>query len=153
MTIKQVMETLDAELLTPEADLTREVHAACGSDMMSDVLAYVKDQAVLVTGLNNPQVVRTADMMDMICIVFVRGKKPDGAILQLAVDRGIAVQSCPCSRRAACCTKKGCAGGWRDGRDPPALYRARGRFHPCGGGQRRFEGTAEEAGDPCRRCA
>ena len=89
MTIKQVMETLDAELLTPEADLTREVHAACGSDMMSDVLAYVKDQAVLVTGLNNPQVVRTADMMDMICIVFVRGKKPDGAILQLAVDRGI----------------------------------------------------------------
>lgn len=61
MTIKQVMETLDAELLTPEADLTREVHAACGSDMMSDVLAYVKDQAVLVTGLNNPQVVRTAD--------------------------------------------------------------------------------------------
>ena len=43
--------------------------------MMSDVLAYVKDQAVLVTGLNNPQVVRTADMMDMICIVFVRGQK------------------------------------------------------------------------------
>ena len=43
MTIKQVMETLDAELLTPEAALPREVHAACGSDMMSDVLAYVKD--------------------------------------------------------------------------------------------------------------
>ena len=44
MTIKQVMETLAAALLTPEADLPREVHAACGSDMMSDVLAYVKDQ-------------------------------------------------------------------------------------------------------------
>ena len=86
MTIKQVMETLDAELLTPEADLTREVHAACGSDMMSDVLAYVKDQAVLVTGLNNPQVVRTADMMDMICIVFVRGKKPDAALIEQAVE-------------------------------------------------------------------
>ena len=91
MTIKQVMETLDAELLTPEADLTREVHAACGSDMMSDVLAYVKDQAVLVTGLNNPQVVRTADMMDMICIVFVRGKKPDAGILALAEERGMAI--------------------------------------------------------------
>ena len=52
MTIKQVMETLDAELLTPEADLTREVHAACGSDMMSDVLAYVKDQALLLTGMS-----------------------------------------------------------------------------------------------------
>ena len=91
MTIKQVMETLDAELLTPEADLTREVHAACGSDMMSDVLAYVKDQAVLLTGLNNPQVVRTADMMDMHCVVFVRGKRPDEALLALAESIGIAV--------------------------------------------------------------
>ena len=113
MTIKQVMETLDAELLTPEADLTREVHAACGSDMMSDVLAYVKDQAVLVTGLNNPQVVRTADMMDMICIVFVRGKKPDGAILQLAVDRGIAVLAAKLPMFAACglLYEKGLRGG------------------------------------------
>ena len=50
--------------------------------MMSDVLAYVKDQAVLLTGLNNPQVVRTAEMMDMVCIVFVRGKAAPGA------DRG-----------------------------------------------------------------
>ena len=88
MTIKQVMETLDAELLTPEADLTREVHAACGSDMMSDVLAYVKDQAVLVTGLNNPQVVRTAEMMDIHCIVFVRGKTPDAAMIALAEEHG-----------------------------------------------------------------
>ena len=104
MTIKQVMETLDAELLTPEADLTREVHAACGSDMMSDVLA---------TGLNNPQVVRTADMMDMICIVFVRGKKPDGAILQLAVDRGIAVLATKLPMFAACglLYEKGLRGG------------------------------------------
>lgn len=89
MTIKQVMETLDAELLTPEADLTREVHAACGSDMMSDVLAYVKDQAVLLTGLVNIQVVRTADMMDMVCIVFVRGKEPDEDMIALANRRGM----------------------------------------------------------------
>ena len=66
------------------------------------MLAYVKDQAVLVTGLNNPQVVRTADMMDMICIVFVRGKKPDSAILQLAVDRGIAVLATKLPMFAAC---------------------------------------------------
>ena len=77
MTIREIMDALDATLLTPDADWTREVHTACGSDMMSDVLAYVKDQAVLLTGLNNPQVVRTADMMDMVCIVFVRGKRPD----------------------------------------------------------------------------
>ena len=83
MTIKDVMETVEGQLLTQDADLTREVHTACGSDMMSDVLAFVKDQAVLLTGLNNPQVVRTADMMDMTCIVFVRGKTPDEMILKL----------------------------------------------------------------------
>ena len=59
--------------------------------MMSDVLAYVKDQAVLLTGLVNSQVIRTAEMMDMICIVFVRGKKPDAGILALAEERGMAI--------------------------------------------------------------
>ena len=74
MKIKDIAQLLNAEILTPEISLETEVHTACGSDMMSDVLAYVKDQAVLVTGLNNPQVIRTADMMDMVCVVYVRGK-------------------------------------------------------------------------------
>ena len=91
MTVLQLKEILSAELLCGGDHLDREVQTACGSDMMSDVLAYVKDQAVLVTGLNNPQVVRTADMMDMICIVFVRGKKPGDAILDLARELDIVV--------------------------------------------------------------
>ena len=113
MKIKDIAVALSADILTPDADLEKEVYTACGSDMMSDVLAYVKDQAVLVTGLNNPQVVRTADMMDMICIVFVRGKKPDGAILQLAVDRGIAVLATKLPMFAACglLYEKGLRGG------------------------------------------
>lgn len=113
MTVLQLKEILSAELLCGGDHLDREVQTACGSDMMSDVLAYVKDQAVLVTGLNNPQVVRTADMMDMICIVFVRGKKPDGAILQLAVDRGIAVLATKLPMFAACglLYEKGLRGG------------------------------------------
>ena len=102
MTIEQIMTVMDAELLTPNVDLSKEVHAACGSDMMSDVLAYVKDQAVLVTGLNNPQVVRTADMMDMVCIVFVRGKRPDDMILSLAAERGIAVLATTLTMFTAC---------------------------------------------------
>lgn len=60
-----------------EVLLGSHVYSACGSDMMSDVLAYVKDQAVLLTGLVNSQVIRTAEMMDMRCIVFVRSKKPN----------------------------------------------------------------------------
>lgn len=84
MTIEDIKHILNAEVLSGEEWLGREVHAACGSDLMSDVLAYNKDQAVLLTGLCNPQVVRTAEMMDIICIVFVRGKKPDDATLSLA---------------------------------------------------------------------
>ncbi|MDL2219073.1 hypothetical protein LJC04_01865 [Ruminococcaceae bacterium OttesenSCG-928-O06] len=91
MRISEIITTLGAEVLTEGADTSREVHAACGSDMMSDVLAYVKDQGVLITGLTNPQVVRTASMMDMVCIVFVRGKRPDNTVLQLAEEFGIIV--------------------------------------------------------------
>jgi len=91
MKIKDIAATLSAVVLTPDADLEREVFSACGSDMMSDVLAYVKNQAVLLTGLNNPQVIRTAEMMDMLCVVFVRGKTPDSAIIDMAVSKGIAV--------------------------------------------------------------
>ncbi len=93
MKIGDIIQALQAEVLGPEPNLEQEVHSACGSDMMSDVLAYVKDQAVLLTGLTNPQVVRTASMMDMVCIVFVRGKQPDDAILQLAEKTGITVLS------------------------------------------------------------
>ena len=102
MTIGEVREILNARLHTPGADLNAQVHTACGSDMMSDVLAYVKDQAVLLTGLNNPQVVRTADMMDMVCIVFVRGKMPGDEVLGLAESRDIAVLSTDLPMFAAC---------------------------------------------------
>lgn len=76
MTVEKIKELLSAQVICGEESLSRDVHTACGSDMMSDVLAFVKDQAVLLTGLVNPQVVRTAEMMDMCCIVFVRGKNP-----------------------------------------------------------------------------
>ena len=89
MTVNDVIKLLDATPLTCEDKLDTEVLSACGSDMMSDVLAFVKDQSVLLTGLVNPQVVRTAEMMDMACIVFVRGKMPDQSIISLAETRGI----------------------------------------------------------------
>jgi predicted transcriptional regulator len=92
MTISKIRELLDATLLCGDDSLCeREVYTACGSDMMSDVLAYVKDQAVLLTGLVNTQVVRTAAMMDMICIVFVRNKQPSEEMLALAREHGIVV--------------------------------------------------------------
>jgi len=93
MLLKEVRDILNAEVLCGADALDTEVLSACGSDFMSDVLAYVKNQAVLLTGLVNPQVIRTADMMDMKCIVFVRGKRPDENMLALAEERGMVVMA------------------------------------------------------------
>ncbi|MBQ4611946.1 MAG: hypothetical protein IJB26_00185 [Clostridia bacterium] len=91
MKICKIQELLDARVLVGEEDLGKHVYSACGSDMMSDVLAFVKDQAVLVTGLVNVQVIRTAEMMDMVCVVFVRDKQPTEEMLRLAKECGIVV--------------------------------------------------------------
>ena len=113
MTISDIKEILHAEVLCNGEGLQREVHTACGSDMMSDVLAFVKDQSVLLTGLINPQVIRTAEMMDIICVVFVRGKTPDESVLTLANERGISVLTTTCRMFAACgiLYEKGLRGG------------------------------------------
>ena len=87
--VRDIAKLLDAEVLHDEDLETRKILSCCGSDMMSDVLAFVKDQPVLLTGLCNPQVIRTAEMMDIMCIVFVRGKRPDEKMIELAQDRGI----------------------------------------------------------------
>ena len=89
MKIKEMASLLDAEVLCGGDMLDKEVKSACGCDMMSDVLAFVKEQAVLIIGLCNPQVVRTAQMMDMVCIVFVRGKRPPAEVVALAEEEGI----------------------------------------------------------------
>ncbi len=93
MKISTIKELLDAEVLCCEDSLSRHVYSACGCDLMSDVLAYVKDQAVLLTGLVNPQVIRTAVMMDMVCVVFVRSKEPTEEMLELAKEAGIVIMS------------------------------------------------------------
>ena len=68
-----------------------EILTACGSDMMSDVLAFPKDRMVLLTGLTNPHTVRTAELLDVMMIIFVRGKLPNEEVLNMAEDAGIAV--------------------------------------------------------------
>ena len=91
MKISKLQELLEAEVLCCEENTDKHVYSACGCDLMSDVLAYVKDQAVLLTGLVNSQVIRTAVMMDMLCIVFVRSKEPTEEMIKLARESGIVV--------------------------------------------------------------
>ncbi len=93
MKISKMQELLGAEVLTCEENLGKHVYSAFGCDLMSDVLAYVTDQAVLLTGLVNPQVIRTALMLDMVCIVFVRSKKPNDEMIALAKENGIVMMS------------------------------------------------------------
>ena len=102
MRINTIKELLDAQVICCEENLDQHVYSACGSDMMSDVLAYVKDQAVLMTGLVNSQVIRTAEMMDMNCIVFVRSKKPTEEMIKLAKESGIVLLSTPKTMYEAC---------------------------------------------------
>ena len=93
MTIGDIRTLLDAEFHCGQENANREVHCGCACDMMSDVLALVQNQAVLLTGLVNPQVIRTAEMMDIVCVVLVRGKTPTEAMIELANERGLTLMS------------------------------------------------------------
>ena len=95
MKLREVQEILGAKVLCGEDQLDREIHSAFSSDFMSDVLAYVTRQKLLLTGMVNTQVVRTAEMMDMKCIVFVRGKLPDQEVVEMARERGLVVMATP----------------------------------------------------------
>ncbi len=94
MLLNEIKTLLNAEVLTGETDeelQKKDIKTACGCDLMSDVLAYVKDQSLLMTGLINSQVIRTAEMMDITCVCFVRGKKPTEDIITLAKDKDITI--------------------------------------------------------------
>ncbi len=91
MTIRKIQELLDADVLLGNELLDKNADFVFSSDMMSDVLAFADEQSILITGLCNPQVVRTAEMLDIICIIFVRGKLPDAHTLEMAKERKIVV--------------------------------------------------------------
>lgn len=93
MNIKEIADILSAEILTDFSNEETDIKYGFASDLMSDVLAYANSDSLLVTGLNNSQVIRTAEMMDMGTVLFVRGKKPCKEILELAEENSITVLS------------------------------------------------------------
>ncbi len=93
MVLSQVKEILNAQVIAGEQFIGCEVCTACGSDLMSDVLAFVKEQGILLTGLVNAQVVRTAEMMDIKVIVFVRGKVPNDEMVRMAIQKEMVLMS------------------------------------------------------------
>ncbi len=102
MKLSKIKEILEAEVAAGEDLLESEVDSAFGSDLMSDVLAFVNDRVMLLTGLVNPQVVRTAEMMDISAIVFVRGKQPDENVVALAKAKNIVILTTAHTMYVAC---------------------------------------------------
>jgi len=95
MKVSELIELIDGKLLTNTAELSQEIKGGCGADLMSDVLASIQPEAVLLTGLCNPQVVRTSQMADVAAIILVRGKCPPKETIDLANAEAIPIISSP----------------------------------------------------------
>ena len=88
-TLAQVLSIIEGKLISKEVDPDLEIRMGCGADLMSDVLAFTHEGTLLMSGLTNPQVVRTAEMAGILAIVFVRGKLPPPETIALAEKTGI----------------------------------------------------------------
>ncbi|MFA6411618.1 MAG: DRTGG domain-containing protein [Syntrophales bacterium] len=93
MTLREIKELLDAEVLVGHDQMDKEIKTAFGADLMSDVLAFAKAGSLLLTGLTNPQVIRTSDVLDIAAIIMVRGKRPSPETLRLAEELLIPVMT------------------------------------------------------------
>ena len=103
MKLSDCVRVLEAEVLVPAEDMQMEIKVACGADLMSDVMAFAcSSNELLLTGLVNPQAIRTAEMMDIKVVVFVRGKQPGESILTLAQEKGICVLTTEMPMFTAC---------------------------------------------------
>jgi hypothetical protein len=89
MTVAEAVNVLEGQFFCGESNGDLVVASACGADLMSDVMAFVKDRVLLLTGLVNPQVIRTAELLDIHCIIFVRGKSPSRDMIDMAEESDI----------------------------------------------------------------
>jgi len=89
MTVAEAVKLLEGQFFSGEDKAELEIASACGADLMSDVIAFVKDRVVLLTGLVNPQVIRTAILLDIHAVIFVRGKAPSRDMIEMAEEAEI----------------------------------------------------------------
>ncbi|MDR1211925.1 MAG: hypothetical protein LBK40_06810 [Spirochaetaceae bacterium] len=89
MVLAEVVRLVEGEYFYGQDKADIEIFSACGADLMSDVMAFVKEKIVLLTGLVNPQVIRTAELLDIKGIIFVRGKRPTLDMIDMAEEANI----------------------------------------------------------------
>ena len=97
ITLQQIIESLEASCLVGTGDSSIGIETVCASDLMSDVLAFSTSRSLLLTGLTNPQVVRTAEVTDIAAICFVFNKVPQKETLELAAQNGLTILTTPLS--------------------------------------------------------
>jgi len=102
LTLKEMITALDGELLTPEMNLEAECAKFFASDLMSDVLAFIKPGSILMTGLVNSHVVRTARLVEVTAIIIVQGKRPDRKVIDEARENHVPIIATGCSMFEAC---------------------------------------------------
>ena len=102
MKLTEIRSILNASILTDQVTLQKSVDSAYCADLMSDVLSYSVTKSVLITGLTNAQVVRTADMAAIELIVFTQGKQPDSMTIKLAEEKHIPLLATDYSMFDAC---------------------------------------------------
>lgn len=102
MTVADAVKILDGQFFCGEEKAGLEVNSACGADLMSDVMAFVKEKVLLFTGLVNPQVIRTAELLDIHCVIFVRGKVPSREMIEMAEQSDIILGGTKLSMFLAC---------------------------------------------------
>jgi predicted transcriptional regulator len=95
MELREIIKIVDGTLLNPQIEMQVQIRGGIGADLMSDVLAASQPDAILLTGLTNPQVVRTAQMADIRAIIFVRDKKPQAETLNIANQENIPLITSP----------------------------------------------------------
>ena len=91
VTLAQIKELLDAEVIVGDDKLDLEIKTAFGADLMSDVLAFARSGCLLITGLSNPQSVRTAYALDIAAIIVCRGKALTDKFIDIAKELGIPI--------------------------------------------------------------
>ena len=93
MTLKKIAEILEADVIGDTENLNINIQSACSADMMSAVLYYHTPNSLLITGLTQPHVIRTAEIAGIKSIVFVLDKKPDAQTIELARSKNISLLS------------------------------------------------------------
>ncbi len=102
MRLEQIREILNCRVVTGHELLHEQVIYGSAADLMSDVLAFAQAHSVLLTGLANAQCVRTAQIADVKAIVYVRGKQPDDAAVELAKQLGVVLLTTDLSMFDSC---------------------------------------------------